>query len=128
MDNRRHVALGTISFMVCFAAWGLIAAFAPRFRETFHLTPSQTALLVAIPVLLGSLARIPMGILTDRFGGRAIFSILMAAVAIPVWIVPQQSTYSGLLIVAFLLGLAGSSFAIGVGYAVNALETALGPM
>ena len=116
MDNRRHVALGTISFTICFAAWGLIAAFAPHFRETFHLTPSQTALLVAIPVLLGSLARIPMGILTDRFGGRAIFSILMAAVAIPVWIVPQQSTYSGLLIVAFLLGLAGSSFAIGVGY------------
>ena len=116
MTNRRHVALGTISFMVCFAAWGLIAAFAPRFREAFHLTASQTALLVAIPVLLGSLARIPMGILTDRFGGRAIFSILMAAVAIPVWIVPEQSSYSGLLIVAFLLGLAGSSFAIGVGY------------
>ena len=73
-------------------------------------------MLVAIPVLLGSLARIPMGILTDRFGGRAIFSILMAAVAIPVWMVPQQATYSGLLTVAFLLGLAGSSFAIGVGY------------
>ena len=88
MTNRRHVALGTISFTVCFAAWGLIAAFAPRFRETFHLTPFETALLVAIPVLLGSLARIPMGILTDRFGGRAIFSILMAAVAIPVWIAP----------------------------------------
>ena len=81
MVNRRHIALGTISFTVCFAAWGLIGAFAPRFREAFHLTPSETALLVAIPVLLGSLARIPMGILTDRFGGRAIFSILMAAVA-----------------------------------------------
>ena len=116
MVNRRHIALGTISFTVCFAAWGLIGAFAPRFREAFHLTPSETALLVAIPVLLGSLARIPMGILTDRFGGRAIFSILMAAVAIPVWIVPQQASYSGLLAVAFLLGLAGSSFAIGVGY------------
>jgi NNP family nitrate/nitrite transporter-like MFS transporter len=116
MTTRRHIALGTISFTVCFAAWGLIAAFAPRFREAFHLTASQTALLVAIPVLLGSLARIPMGILTDRFGGRTIFSILMAAVAIPVWILPDQSTYSGLLIVAFLLGLAGSSFAIGVGY------------
>ena len=116
MLNSRHVALGTISFTVCFAAWGLIGAFAPRFREAFHLTASQTALLVAVPVLLGSLARIPMGILTDRFGGRAIFSILMAAVAIPVWIVPQQATYLGLLAVAFLLGLAGSSFAIGVGY------------
>ena len=116
MLNRRHIVLGTISFAVCFAAWGLVSAFAPRFRENFHLTASETALLVAIPVLLGSLARIPMGILTDRFGGRAVFSILMAAVAVPVWFVPQQLTYSSLLTVAFLLGLAGSSFAIGVGY------------
>jgi NNP family nitrate/nitrite transporter-like MFS transporter len=116
MSNRRHIALGTISFAVCFAAWGLIGAFAPRFREAFHLTPSGTALLVAVPVLLGSLARIPMGILTDKYGGRWTFAILMAVVAIPVWIVPQQATYSNLLIVAFLLGLAGSSFAVGVGY------------
>jgi nitrate/nitrite transporter NarK len=116
MPNGRHVALGTISFTVCFAAWGLIGAFAPRFREALHLTPSETALLVAVPVLLGSLARIPMGILTDRFGGRAVFSILMAVVAVPVWMVPEQHTYPNLLAVAFLLGLAGSSFAIGVGY------------
>jgi NNP family nitrate/nitrite transporter-like MFS transporter len=116
MTNGRHVALGTVSFTVCFAAWGLIGAFAPRFRETFHLTASETALLVAVPVLLGSLARIPMGLLTDRFGGRAIFAVLMAAVAVPVWIVPQQASYSALLTVAFFLGLAGSSFAIGVGY------------
>jgi nitrate/nitrite transporter NarK len=116
MRNRRPVILGTISFAVCFAAWGLIGAFAPRFREAFHLTPSATALLVAVPVLLGSLARIPMGILTDRFGGRWIFAILLASVAIPVWIVPRQTTYANLLVVAFLLGLAGSSFAIGVGY------------
>src|SRR5262249_14718681 len=116
MTNGRHVALGTISFTVCFAAWGLIGAFAPRFREMLGLSASQTALLVAVPVLLGSLARIPMGILTDRFGGRAVFAILMAAVALPVWIVPEQATYTSLLAVAFLLGLAGSSFAIGVGY------------
>jgi MFS transporter, NNP family, nitrate/nitrite transporter len=116
MTNGRHVALGTISFTVCFAAWGLIGAFAPRFREALQLSAQETALLVAVPVLLGSLARIPMGILTDRLGGRAIFSVLMAAVAIPVWLVPEQTTYRGLLAIAFLLGLAGSSFAIGVGY------------
>ncbi|MDR3700234.1 MAG: MFS transporter [Candidatus Sulfopaludibacter sp.] len=116
MGNQRHLALSTISFTVCFAAWGLTGSFAPRFQESFHLTSLETALLAAIPVLLGSLARIPMGILTDRFGGRAIFSLLMAAVAIPVWMVPQQGTYPGLLTAAFLLGLAGSSFAIGVGY------------
>ena len=91
MPNRLHVALGTISFTVCFAAWGLIGAFAPHFRETYHLSPSETALLIAVPVLLGALARIPMGILTDRFGGRAIFSILMATVALPVWFVPLMA-------------------------------------
>src|SRR5215510_2470361 len=112
----RHLALGTISFTICFAAWGLISAFAPRFREQFGLSATQTALLVAAPVLLGSLARIPMGILTDRFGGRAVFAILMAAVAVPVWMVPDQHSYSNLLAVGFLLGLAGSSFAVGVGY------------
>jgi nitrate/nitrite transporter NarK len=116
MGNGRHVALGTISFVVCFAAWGLISAFAPHFRELYGLGTSETAFLIAVPVLLGALARLPMGMLTDRFGGRAVFTILMAAVAVPVWMVPSQATYSSLLAVAFLLGLAGSSFAVGVGY------------
>src|SRR6516162_2065295 len=114
--QNRHLVLGTISFTVCFAAWGLIGAFAPRFREAYHLNASETAFLVAVPVLLGSLARVPMGILTDRFGGRAVFPALMTAVAFAVWIVPQQTTYTSLLTIAFLLGLAGSSFAVGVGY------------
>ena len=116
MSNRRHVALGTVSFTVCFAAWGLISAFAPRFRDQFHLTPSATAFLVAVPVILGALARIPVGMLADRFGGRSVFTLLMAAVALPVWLVPAQASYSGLLAIAFLLGLAGASFPIGVGY------------
>ncbi|MGE5644618.1 MAG: MFS transporter [Acidobacteriota bacterium] len=116
MTNRRHVLLGTVSFTVCFAAWGLIGAFATQFRDVYRLTQSETALLVAVPVLLGSLARIPMGILTDRFGGRTVFSLLMAVAAVPVWAAPRQTSFSGLLAVAFLLGLAGSSFAVGVGY------------
>src|SRR6478609_10019241 len=93
MPNRRHVALGTISFMVCFAAWGLIGAFAPRFREAFHLTASETALLVAVPVLLGSLARLPMGVLTDRFGGRAVFTALLAFSSLAAFVVPLTGNY-----------------------------------
>ena len=112
----RHLALGTISFAICFAAWGLISAFAPMFRQRFHLTASETALLVAVPVLLGSLARIPMGMLTDRFGGRVMFAILVAFVVLPVMAVPKAGDLHQLLIVAFFLGMAGSSFAIGVGY------------
>jgi MFS family permease len=71
-SGARHLALGPISFAICFAAWGLISAFAPAFRQQFHLSASETALLVAVPVLLGSLACIPKGVLTDRFGGRSV--------------------------------------------------------
>lgn len=115
-SQSRHLLLGTVSFTVCFAAWGLISAFAPHFRQLFHLSATQTAFLVAVPVLLGSLARIPMGMLADRFGGRAIFALLMLFVAVPVALVPFAGGYRNLLLIAFFLGMAGSSFAVGVGY------------
>ncbi len=110
------LALGTVSFAVCFAAWGLIAAFAPRFRDTFHLSATQAALMVAVPVLLGSLARLPIGMLADRFGGRLVFSLLMFVSALPAFMTPMAQTYQQLLLGGFFLGLAGSSFAVGVGF------------
>src|SRR5438093_1023701 len=111
-----HVALGTVSFALCFAAWGLISAFAPQFRKIFELTPTQSAALVAAPVLLGSLARIPVGMLTDRLGGRLVFSALMAICAVPAFLVPMAGSFHQLIAAGFFLGLAGSSFAVGVGY------------
>jgi MFS transporter, NNP family, nitrate/nitrite transporter len=115
-SQQRHLLLGTISFTVCFAAWGLVSAFAPVFRQKFHLSATQTAFLVAVPVLLGALARLPMGMLADRFGGRVVFAILMFFVAAPVALVPFAASYRDLLVAAFFLGMAGSSFAVGVGY------------
>src|SRR5262245_32603904 len=112
----RQLAVGTISFAVCFAAWGLISAFATRFRDAYHLSASQTALLVALPVLLGSLARLPMGLLTDRFKGRSVFTALLLFCAIPALLVPMASSFAALVATAFLLGMAGSSFAIGVAF------------
>jgi len=112
----RHLTLGTLSFGICFAAWGLISAFAVRFRERFDLSGTETALLVSVPVLLGSLARLPMGILADRFGARTVFSTLMLVVSVPVFLVPQADSYRTLLVTAFFLGLAGSSFSVGVSY------------
>jgi MFS transporter, NNP family, nitrate/nitrite transporter len=114
--QKRHLLLGTVLFTVCFAAWGLISAFAPHFRQQFHLSATQTAFLVAVPVLLGDLARIPIGMLADRFGGRAGFTVLMFLVAVPGALVPAATDHRNLLIVAFLLGMAGSSFPVGVGY------------
>src|SRR5262252_7172053 len=115
-SQKRHLLLGTVSFTVCFAAWGLISAFAPSFRQKFHLSATQTAFLVAVPVLLGARPRLPNGMLADRFGGRAVFSVLMFFVAVPVALIPSANTYQNLLVVAFLLRMAGSSFAVGVGY------------
>src|SRR6188768_4183210 len=114
--NWRALVLATISFAISFAAWGLVGGLAPVFTELYTLSASQTALLVAVPVLLGSLARLPMGMLTDRFGGRAMFSILMGLSAVAAWLVPLTGSYPLLLASAFFLGLAGASFSIGAAF------------
>ena len=113
---RIQLVLGTVSFTLCFAAWGMVSAFAPAFRTELRLTATQTSFLVAVPVLLGALARIPMGLLTDRYGGRKIFTILFVISAGALALVAASRTYGQLLASGFLLGISGSSFAIGVAY------------
>jgi len=114
--NGRALALATISFAISFAAWGLVGGLAPIFSDLYQLTASQTALLVAVPVLLGSIARLPMGMLTDRFGGRVMFTLLLVVSAAAAWVVSLTTSYSGLVAAAFLIGLAGSSFSIGAAF------------
>jgi NNP family nitrate/nitrite transporter-like MFS transporter len=111
-----NLGLATVSFFLCFAAWGLVSAFAVVFRARFELDASQTALLVAVPVLLGAVARLPVGMLGDRYGGRVVFTALMLACAIPVAILPSARTFGELVGIAFLLGFAGASFAVGAGH------------
>jgi len=113
---KRNLALGTISFAICFAIWGMISAFAPAFRAELHLSARSTAFLVAVPVLLGSLARLPMGMLTDRFGARIVFTALLIFSAGAAALIPLAKGFNQLIAFGFLLGMAGSSFAIGVGY------------
>jgi nitrate/nitrite transporter NarK len=110
------LALATISFTLSFAAWGLIGGLAAVFTARYGLNASETALLVAIPVLLGSLARLPMGILTDRYGGRLVFTALLTFSAAAAFLVPLTTSYRLLLVAAFLIGLAGSSFAVGAAF------------
>src|SRR5438105_15174914 len=108
----RHLALSTISFALCFAMWGLVGAFGPVFREMFHLSGTEAAFLVALPVLLGSLARLPMGMLTDRFGGRIVFAGLIVFVSLSALIVPQISTSPKLILASFFIGITDASFAV----------------
>src|SRR5690349_3338030 len=112
----RALALATVSFALSFAAWGLVGGLASIFTTLYSLTASQTALLVAVPVLLGSLARLPMGMLTDRFGGRLVFTALLAFSSLAAFLVPFTTSFSTLLIAAFLIGMAGSSFAVGAAF------------
>jgi nitrate/nitrite transporter NarK len=110
------LVLATASFAVSFAAWGLVGGLASIFTGLYALTASQTALLVALPVLLGSLARLPMGMLTDRIGGRLVFSGLLACSALAAFAVTLTRSYPQLLAAAFFIGIAGSSFAVGAAF------------
>lgn len=111
----RALGLATLAFALCFSVWGLIAPLAPRFQELYGLSDTQISLVIATPVLLGSLFRIPMGVLTDRFGGRIIFTGMMLFLIVPVVLIGLfGGSFYGLLFWGFLLGVAGSSFAVGV--------------
>ena len=114
--STRALILATVSFALSFAAWGLVGGLAPVFSGLYGLTASETALLVAVPVLLGSLARLPMGMLTDRFGGRLVFTALLAFSSLAAFVVPLTGSYGSLLAAAFLIGMAGSSFAVGAAF------------
>lgn len=106
--------LATVAFALCFAVWGLIAPLAPTFRELYGLSDVEVGVLLAVPVLLGSLARLPLGLLTDRYGGRLVFTALMLVLLAPVALAGLTNSFGALVGVGFLLGLAGASFAVGV--------------
>jgi len=102
------LVLATLAFTLCFAVWGLISPLAPFFRGLYHLSGTEVGALVATPVLLGSVARIPLGMLTDRYGGRLVFTALMLVVTLPAALIGFSNSYAALLAGAFFLGLAGA--------------------
>src|SRR6185437_11246725 len=112
----RQLFLVTMAFTLSFSVWGLISGLAPRFKDLYGLSDVQTAIAVAVPIILGSLFRLPMGILADRYGGRVIFCALLAFAVVPAGAIALIHSYVALLIGGFFLGLAGSSFAVGVSF------------
>jgi MFS transporter, NNP family, nitrate/nitrite transporter len=117
MDPRsatRNLVLATSAFAVAFVGWSLIAPLAKRFQDDLDLTNTRTLMLTAVPVILGSLLRIPVGALTDRLGGRVMFPVVLGISAIPAAIFGFVEGYAALIVVGFFLGIAGSSFAVGV--------------
>ncbi len=114
--NVLQVALATGAFAVCFAVFGSVSAMMPIMRKQLHLTPMQASIAIAVPILLGSLGRIPLGMLSDRFGGRRVFSAVMAFAIVPALLMGSAQTYTQVLVLAFFIGIALASFAVGVGF------------
>lgn len=115
--NIRALVLTTLAFFTCFYVWSLFGPLSPTIERELKLSEVQIGWLVAIPVVLGSVMRIPMGVLTDRYGARRVFPALMAFTVLPLLaIAAWHASFAALIGFGFLLGFAGSSFAIGVPY------------
>src|SRR5262245_53955767 len=108
--------LSTSGFAVSFAVWGLIAALAPTFTQLYNLSATQKSIMIAVPVLLGSVGRLAAGLLADRFGGRNVFSALLVFSAVPAIAIGFSTSFNQLLICGLLLGVAGTTFPVGVGF------------
>jgi MFS transporter, NNP family, nitrate/nitrite transporter len=110
-----ELALGTLAFTTCFYAWSLLGPLGPDLQDALDLSDLQTSVMVAVPVLLGSVMRIPLGWLTDHHGGRRVFTALMAFTPLPlIALALWHDSLAAILAFGFLLGFAGASFAVGV--------------
>lgn len=110
------LSLATAAFTICFAVWTLLAIVGVKIKQELGLDDAQFGLLVATPVLTGALSRIFLGLLSDSFGGRRVFAVLMLLTAGAVYLVSIETRYYGFLLAALGLGFAGGSFAVGVSY------------
>ncbi|MBX5441364.1 MAG: NarK/NasA family nitrate transporter [Solirubrobacteraceae bacterium] len=111
----RQLALATIAFAVSFYAWSLLGPLGPDLEDELGLSEFETSAMVAVPVLLGSVMRIPLGWLTDRHGGRRVFGLLLAFTPLPLLALALwHDALAPILAFGFLLGFAGASFAVGV--------------
>lgn len=114
------LAMATAGFAINFWAWALLGPLGPRLRDMLDLTATQQSMVVAVPVIVGSLGRIPVGALTDRLGARIVFPAVSFLTILPVLYLGNiASSYAELVIGGFFLGLGGTAFAVGVPF-VNA--------
>jgi len=109
-----QLSLQTSNLVVGFMVWVLISSLMPSIQEDIALTTFQVSIITAIPVILGSLLRIPIGFYTDRFGARNIFIISFIALLFPVFYISIASSFTDLVIGGLILGIGGATFSIGV--------------
>jgi len=114
----RMLFFNTLAFTICFAIWmlnGVLVTFLVS-NQIFKWGPIEIGWLIGIPVLTGAIFRLPAGILTDKFGGKPVYTILLLLSAIPMFFLSQVNSFIGYAVCSFGFGLAGTSFAIGIAY------------
>lgn len=115
--NRRAVlSVSSFAFTIMFAVWVIFAIIGVPIRAELGLSDQQFALLAAIPILTGSLLRLPMGIWSDQFGGKLVFALSCLFCAVPTFFLSKAESYSQLLVLAFFVGIAGTTFSTGVAW------------
>lgn len=122
----KYVIMAACASMIGFWGWTMIGPLAKYYTETYGLTEGQRSLLIAMPVIVGSIARIPVGALTDRYGGRIMFTIMLiftGSMVLVTGLVGQMGNFNLLLIAAFFLGIGGSIFAVGIPFSAAWFES-----
>jgi NNP family nitrate/nitrite transporter-like MFS transporter len=115
-DQGRALWLSTIAFTVCFAVWTIFSIIGVRIARDLSLNDTQFGLLVGTPILSGAISRLVLGIWTDQFGGRTVYTLVMLFAAIATFLLSLATGYISMLVAALGMGLAGGSFAVGVAY------------
>ena len=114
MRSRVQLALQTADLTAAFMAWVILSSLLPYIRQDVFVPPEHVALATAVPVVLGSILRIPFGYCANLFGARAVFSASFVAMLAPVWFLSEATTYQDLLVGGTFLGIAGAVFSVGV--------------
>jgi NNP family nitrate/nitrite transporter-like MFS transporter len=110
------LAVSTLAFTICFMVWMMFGVIGIPLKQTLGLNATEFGLLTAMPVLTGSLVRVPLGIWTDRYGGRIVMVLLMAATVPAIWLMAYATAYWHFLVIGLFVGLAGGSFSVGTPY------------
>ena len=108
--------VSTFAFTVCFMVWMMFAVIGIPIKKTLGLSATEFGLMTAMPVLSGSLIRVPLGIWTDKYGGRIVMTLLMAATVPAIWFMAVATEFWHYLVIGLVVGLAGGSFSVGTPY------------
>ena len=108
--------VSTLAFTVCFMVWMMFGVIGIPIKKTLGLNATEFGLLTAMPVLTGSLIRVPLGIWTDKYGGRIVMALLMASTVPAIWLMSYATAYWHFLLIGLFVGLAGGSFSVGTPY------------